>query len=285
MTPTLKLTSVVPGITLIPAPATRQGVVLDLSLNNFADEVTNTSTIYPLTTTTGIESDHRILLVECHLAQSHVFEWVKYRTREITEEGKKRFLRFFRNIRWEQTLGGTIYPDESVLILHNKIENLNNMCFPWRNRKVKSTDHPWINDKIRRMIRRRNRRYRKHKRDAKWQKIKSKTDTEIANSKAEYYRKEVEKMKNGGLSFRSLQHLSDPDKQKTWNIKQMRPGKSDEEISEELAVFFTRITDEFTPPRLGSPAGNVLSPIQNVNTRSSHQKNKREQKTKLNGDW
>ena len=88
------------------------------------------------------------------------FKWVRYKARKKTEEGKDRFKNFFMNVDWEKTIGDTICPDESVRRLHNKIDKLTNICFPLKSYKIRSIDPSWINDKIRRRIRRRRRQYK-----------------------------------------------------------------------------------------------------------------------------
>ena len=47
-------------------------------------------------------------------------------------------------------------------VLHNTINIITDECFPWRKRKIRSTDGPWIMDKIRHLIRNRKRKFCKY---------------------------------------------------------------------------------------------------------------------------
>ena len=47
--------------------------------------------------------------------------------------------------------------------------------------------------------------------------------------------------------FKALSHLADTDKPKTWDVSQLRPDLSELELSEELATYFNKVTDTFTP--------------------------------------
>ena len=58
---------------------------------------------------------------------------------------------------------------------------------PFKERKIRSTDDPWISDNIQSLIRRRKRVFKKQGRSAKWRKIKTKTDRMICERKKKYY--------------------------------------------------------------------------------------------------
>ena len=149
----------------------------------------------------------------------------------------------------------TLCPTESANILHNKLTTLNNICFPWKERKIRLSDHPWITDGIRRGLKRRQRRYRKHKRDAKWKIIKKEVASEIHIKRKEYYDKEA--IKAGSSSapsapFKVLRHMNDSEKRPTWTVNELRSDLTDSELSEDLASYFSVITDEFEPIDLSS---------------------------------
>ena len=79
---------------------------------------------------------------------------------------------------------------------------------------------------------------------------------DIKSKKKEYYALEVEKIRqasNDTIPFGALTHLSKPDKPSTWSICKLRPGKSDEEIANKLADYFSRISGEFMPLSLDNP--------------------------------
>ena len=116
--------------------------------------------------------------------------------------------------------------------------------------KLGRPDDPWITDEIRRLIRSRRRKYDRHHRSGAWKEIKRLTDEKIKESKEEFYQKSVDKMKESGssqLPYRLLKELAIPDRPPVWSVNSLRPGKSDQDLAEELASFFVRTTDEFEP--------------------------------------
>ena len=49
------------------------------------------------------------------------------------------------------------------------------------------------------------------------------------------------------IPYGVLTHIAEPDNPPTWNVTKMRPDLSEAELAEELATYFVKITDEFTP--------------------------------------
>ena len=171
----------------------------------------------------------------------------------VTEEAKEKFVRFFTYIDWEKTLGGMTCPSQAAGILHKKIEKLNDLCFPWKDRKIRSTDKPWITDNIRRKIRSRMRCYKKHRRGPRWQLKKKETDHDIEKKREEYFIAEIKKLKGkADMPFKALRHVTNAETNNSWNIRALCPGRTDVDIAEDLASFFCRIADEFTPINIAS---------------------------------
>ena len=234
---------------------------------NLNKEIISTSIAPPLSSDKDIDTDHSVLLIESVFEESHHFEWVRYKTRVITEEGKSRFTSFLTNINWEAEMSHSLCPSENTEIMHKKITTLNNICFPWKSRKVRSCDYPWITDNVRRAIRRRKRRYKKHKRDDGWKEIKSEIMGDIRKNKREYYDKEAEKagrLGAPGIPFKILKHVTDPDKRSTWTVNELHLGQGDRELSNELAEFFSKITDCYTPLDLNNLPVTYSAPFNQV---------------------
>ena len=136
---TSRITTEHPTIKKDLSGPTRGNSALDITLTNTKNTVKIAG---PLETKTGIESDHGTLIVTTELEDCHLFEWIQYTMRVVTEEGKRRFVGFLTNINWEEIMTPTICPHESTAILQKKLNNLTNMCFPWKSRKIKSDDDP-----------------------------------------------------------------------------------------------------------------------------------------------
>ena len=67
--------------------------------------------------------------------------------------------------------------------LHEITKALNDVHFPLKKRRIRSTDDPWIDDQIKREIRRRKRRFDRQRRGPGWTKAKKRTDELIREAK------------------------------------------------------------------------------------------------------
>lgn len=248
----------------IESPPTRSGERLDRFYSNCHEHVTDVDTVPPLQSEVGTESDHLILSASLKLACRHDFTWLKYRTRDLTVKNLDKFAEAYTAIDWQSAIGSTEDPSEMTEELHRITMRITDECLPWRERKVRSTDDPWITDEIRRAIRRRKRRYSKWHRGPKWRLVKDETDLLIKESKTDYYKSSVDKLKENGssqLPYRALKELSIPERPNPWTINCTRPGLSDKALSEELATYFVKITDEFEAiPTSFSPMPTFSSP-------------------------
>lgn len=71
---------------------------------------------------------------------------------------------------------------------------------------------------------------------------------DIDKKRREYFEAEIEKLKgHSHVPFKSLHHVTDPDRGDTWQIGLLRQGLDNSAIAEELASHFTKITNEFAP--------------------------------------
>ena len=198
---------------------------LDLIIMNETDAFLCT-TILPLESESGCASDHQILDCRLEIGHCHKFEWISYRTCDMREKNFDKFGSLYCAIDWEDAIGGTDCPSTMTTKLHRIITELTNKCFTWQNRRIRSTDDPWIMDEIRRTVRRRMRKFRKYQRSRKWQVVKEETDLLIKEAKADYYQKAMDKLNAEGgnlIPYKILKNIAIPDRPKTWTINSLNP--------------------------------------------------------------
>ena len=209
------------------------------------------------------------MVINCQISinHTHSFEWVTYRTRDLTQKNYEQFHSEYRNVDWQKEIGGMDCPSQMTAKLHEITMRITNSCLPWRTRKIRSTDDPWITDEIRRAIQKRMRRYKKAKRSVRWKEAKEESDKLLKEAKIEYYNKAVDKLKQQGgniIPYKILKEIAVINRPKPWTIQSIRPGVPDEVLVEELADFFTKITDEFTLIEGYCPPFTFSSPFKQV---------------------
>ena len=223
----------------------------------------------PLEAVGGAPSDHPILGFTLTLPHKHSFEWVTYKARNMSTKNKEKFRERYTGIDWEVVLGSVTCPSEMTRIFHNTINTITDECFPEQTRKIRSTDDPWIDDNIRREIRRRKRCYGKRERSGRWQQLKETTDNLIREAKKNFYNDAVEKLKARGgnqVPYKILRELAVADRPRPWVVNSVKPAMTDDQLANSLADYFTKITDEFSPlgdeslPRTFSNPYKIIEP-------------------------
>ena len=131
-------------------PPTRGDERLDLIYLNDDSRGFECLAIPPLENDVGGQSDHLTLNAALTFPHHHEFTWVTYRTRDMRAANHVKFIQAYSAIDWEAMIGDMDDPSEMVVRMQNKVDSLTDECFPWRTRKIRSTDYPWIDDHIRR---------------------------------------------------------------------------------------------------------------------------------------
>ena len=82
--------------------------------------------------------------------------------------------------------------------LHAKAMQVLDEHIPVVNKKIRSTDAPWMDEPTRKMIKRRRDIYSDRGKVADWYEVKSKTASMVKERKAKYYKKECAKLMEQG---------------------------------------------------------------------------------------
>ena len=196
-------------------------------------------------------SDHSVILLEADLQENHRFSKRVIHRRKFTEEGLQTFGKLLLNVDWVSEYK-TVEDDADlqVRVMDRILEKISEQSFKMRRVVIKSTDAPWMNPHLQRKIYLRKKSYKKNGDSSRWRKKKAAVKTMIKKAKAEYWSREEEKLKQLGShnkAYRAIQCLKSHDRPKNWEINELNPQMSDAELAEDLALFFNRISHEFTP--------------------------------------
>ena len=183
------------------------------------------------------------------LPRRETFEWISYSYRHFTEEAQAEFGLWVVTNDWSDVF---LAPDShsKALAYQCHVDRAMDRFFPLRHVKRKSTDLPWINRAVRKKIRRRKEIYRKEGRSPLWKWWKKITDDLIKKRKMIYMDMKKQQLVAPDANrsfFRLVKFFKTPEKSQTFDIRSLRPGQSDQEVADELADYFNRISAEFDP--------------------------------------
>ena len=125
-----------------------------------------------------------------------------------------------------------------------------NEAYPTKQKKVRNTDDPWIDDAIRKKIRSRKRTFDRQFRSDKWKEKKYLTNKMISEAKAAFYEKFTKLAKETGdssLYYKIVARLKDRRAPEAFCVTSLYPKKPEAEVAELVADFFCSISEKFTP--------------------------------------
>ena len=156
---------------------TRKDRVLDRIFTNFGRSQTEAGTVPPLEVEPGhpgAASDHRVAFVRAELPRLCSFEWITHQYRYYNEESVVKF---------GQWLAGF---DQKAKYYQATVTGALDAFFLLIKVRRKSSDCPWINNKIRSLIIKRKRVCTKEGRSEKWRRLRRITDNLILKRKESY---------------------------------------------------------------------------------------------------
>ena len=208
--------------------------------------ITNKEIIKPLCKLDGTSSDHSIISASCKIPRAKKPVVTSFEFRPITTKGVETFKELLLNQDWELIKGGS--SSVSAYNLNVTLQEFVTLSFPSKKRKIRSTDAPWFNEKIRRAINRKNRIYKAEGRSLHYLEAKKKCDKLIKEAKASYLGCIIDKAKFAGNPrefYKAVKILRTKNAPIIWDIHSLFPNDSDYEIAEAVAVFFNSISQEY----------------------------------------
>ena len=232
-----------PDISQINNQPTRGNACLDVLYSNSSSA--SPSNWPPLETRDGIRSDHDCVLVACSEPRSRNFVWVNKTVRKQTDKACRAFGADLRRVRWDVALPDTAPPATLVENFERILKDLTDRHFPLVKIRCRSNEPPWITNGIRRLARLKRRVYKRENKSRLWKTLDSRTQELIAASKEKY----VDNATAAGPKafYSAVKNLAGDGKQANWDVMDLFPGRSALEAGDEVATFFTKISDEFQP--------------------------------------
>ena len=173
-----------------------------------------------------------------------------------------------------------------VEIFDQKISELYDQYFPERTVKTRSSDLPWVTKRIKRIIRRKKRRYKRSGKDRTWVYIDRFLQDELRQNRIRHLDKVKKKVldnKNPRAYHAAINLLKEKAPLPRWSPNALFPDKSDQEVAEECASFFNAISSEFRQIEEPSPPpAKLLAPT--VHQVARKLKSIRKTKTLVPGD-
>ena len=178
---------------------------------------------------------------------------LSYRTivrRKMNARSEEKFCLLVNGYDWNE-MEAIVGVDKKTEFFHAVIEKMKDECFPLVRSRIRSDEDPWVNERVRAWIKKRNSIFQLQVRDVVWKSARDEVRNELKRARKFYYDREVEKIKNASnkrvLANTALKNLRGADRPKPWCITDLEPEKKEEYLVEELADFFNSVSSDHLP--------------------------------------
>ena len=231
---------------------TRKERAVDRIFLNVSRSVTGYGMLQPLQAEeSDVLSDHKVAYCWTKLKKKQSFVWEKYTYRYYSKEKAKKFKEWAVLHEWNEIkqADGSVAKAEAY---QATIEAALDRYFPLKTTKRKSTDCPWLNGKTRRAIKDRKALFIEEGgvRTDKWKEDKKKTTAMVCERKRAYMdnqRGHILAKDSNRNFYKHVKNFNKLEKPPIFEVRSLLPDKSDNDVAEELAEFFIRVSREFDP--------------------------------------
>ena len=253
-----------PGFQPLNHLPTRENSILDQILTNKPSQVIDVTLHPPLDDDEGGNpSDHKIVGVRVREGNKNgPLEEInkKWKTVEARAMDRWRVQAFKQDLKRQDWTVVVRERDvnKKVELFTERINCLVEQHFPLKLFKKRNDDKPWMTLKIKRLINRRRRLFKRRGKCGEWRRLKRLTDEEVRLRKKTFWESQTSKILNARPDqwWKAIRCLLSDEEKPTWDPTNLMPGESTENIANWLSKFFSDITADFTPlPDYIPPSG------------------------------
>ena len=237
----------------VSTPPTRGLRHIDKIFTNWGEEIEESGCVPPLETEIidGVKtsSDHNIQYLCARLPMREPAKWETFSFRPYTAAGEAAFLAELSVTDWSPLLN-KVGPNSKTELLHCVLEDMVDRHFPLKTVNRKDTDLPWFDSRARRMVKKKAAIYRAEGASTRWQNFRDKLDSYLDNRREQYVDRQRVNFTGPDASanfYRNVKAFGTAERPKTFDVRDLCPGRSDSEAANEIADYFNKISREFKP--------------------------------------
>ena len=163
-----------PDLRETPVGPTRKDKSIDRLFTNFDRSIEECGTAPPLEPEPGAQgtkSDHQVAFLKASLPKLKTFEWISYQYRFYNEDAVREFGSWLAGHDWKDVVA-TEMSNGKANLYQETVTAAMERIFPLITVRKKSTNCPWINANIRKLVADRKAIYVREGRSRKWRRLK-----------------------------------------------------------------------------------------------------------------
>ena len=230
----------------VPHGNTRGNRAIDRTFTNFTRAITECGTLPPLETEVGQASDHKVAYRVATFLRPKP-PTITYSYRHYTEQGAKLFADKLSEQSWTGVFSA-VGTSMKVEVFQNILDSIMALCFVMNTTTRRVSDPPWVNNRIRKLSRKRRKVYDREGRSDRW-KVLKKQCRDLYNKRAAVYMEEQKKTLTAPDAsrafFKNVRAYQSKEKPQQFDVRDLYPDSTDETIANNLAEHFNAISSEF----------------------------------------
>ena len=196
------------------------------------------------------ELDHKVCFLTSEMAKRDRYKWLAYSYHYKSPEACLLFEQWLTAKDWSALLEAK-GSEEKTRIYQEELVRAIESIFPLRTVKRRSTDPPWINSRIKKMIKARKRIFIETMgRSPEWKKMKKRIERLIRKRQKIFQDSQrIALLADDGDRnfFKNTKNYLSKQRPVPFEVLDLFPGKTELEVSEILAAHFNEISNEFEP--------------------------------------
>ena len=241
-------------ITEVITPPTRKDRRIDRVFLNWGEAVVDSTCLPALEAENAAgeitsASDHRVQFVASTLERREQVEWHEYWYRPFDEVAADVFVREMASQDWSPVLQAPS-SNQKAEVLQKRLDFLMDKYFPKKKVRRKSDDLPWLNETAKKKIARKRAVFRDEGNSERWHALRVDLEEYLEKRREIFLRKQRDKLLGPAADkqfFKNVSSFKSYDKPRSFNVRDLRPGKPDKLVADEVADFFNKISREFDP--------------------------------------
>ena len=243
-----------PDIIEVETPPTRNNRRIDRVFTNHSAGVVDFTCLAPLRAENAAgdhisSSDHKIQFVATVLEKRAAVEWEEFTIRPFNDKAAEGFIDEIEKQDWSAVLnaaGSNKKAGEYQAIIDDLIDR----HFPKKTIKRKSDDLPWLNETAKKKIARKKAVYKDEAKSERWKALRDDLDQYLAKRRDKFLSKQRDNLLGPDADkhfFKNVSAYKSFDKPRSFDVRDLRPGAPDQDVADEVAGYFNRISCEFQP--------------------------------------
>ena len=194
-------------------------------------------------------SDHKVQLVRALLNKKEPVVWKKITFRPYTETAAAAFKKDIASETWS-TVMDAIGSNSKANAFQATLDTLMDKHFPQKTIRRKNDDLPWFNEVAKKKAKRKRAVFRAEAKSDRWVALQLDLEEYLEKRRQIYLSKQRVNMTGPSAQkefYKNVKNYQTVERPRSFDVREMRPGRSDIEVADEVAAYFNEISHEFKP--------------------------------------